>query len=190
MSSLEKCWVRSSTHFFFFLILSCMNCLYILEINHLLCLQILSPILRVVFCLIVSFAVQKVLSLIRSYLFLFLFSLCLSGSKKILLWFISQSVLPMVSFKSFIVSGLTFRSLIHSEFLFVVLWNVLSFFFMWLSSFPTGPAGKSQDAVFDVWHWLVGWQIFSVNWHNSRFCFIASQCLLWHLTHAPRVSFT
>ena len=28
----------------------------------------------------------------------------------------SKSVLPMFSFKSFIVSGLTFRSLIHSEF--------------------------------------------------------------------------
>ena len=30
-----------------------------------------------------------------------------------------QSVLPMFSFRSFIVSGLTFRSLIHSEFIFV-----------------------------------------------------------------------
>ena len=31
----------------------------------------------------------------------------------------SESVLPMLSFRSFIVSGLTFRSLIHFEFLFV-----------------------------------------------------------------------
>ena len=31
----------------------------------------------------------------------------------------SESVLPMFSFKSFIVSGLTFRSLIHLEFIFV-----------------------------------------------------------------------
>ena len=31
----------------------------------------------------------------------------------------SQSVLPMFSSKSFIVSGLTFRSLIHFEFIFV-----------------------------------------------------------------------
>ena len=31
----------------------------------------------------------------------------------------SESVLPMFSSKSFIVSGLTFRSLIHFEFIFV-----------------------------------------------------------------------
>ena len=44
-------------------------------------------------------------------LFLFLFPLG-SGSKKIMLQFMSKSVLPMFSSKSFIVSGLTFRSLI------------------------------------------------------------------------------
>ena len=33
--------------------------------------------------------------------------------------FLSSSVLPMISSKSFIVSGLTFRSLIHFEFIFV-----------------------------------------------------------------------
>jgi len=37
----------------------------------------------------------------------------------ILLQFISSSVLPVISSKSFIVSGLTFRSLIHFEFIFV-----------------------------------------------------------------------
>ena len=64
MSSLEKCLSRSSTHFFigffvlfFFWILSCMSCLYILEINpcQLLCLQIFSPILWVVFSFCVWF---------------------------------------------------------------------------------------------------------------------------------------
>ena len=37
----------------------------------------------------------------------------------ILLWFMSSSVLPMFSSKSFIVSSLTFRSLIHFELIFV-----------------------------------------------------------------------
>ena len=71
--------------------------------------------------LIFSFAVQKLLSLIRSHLFTFV---CISitlggGSQRILLWFMSSSVLPMFSSKSFIVSGFTFRSLIHFEFIYV-----------------------------------------------------------------------
>ena len=41
------------------------------------------------------------------------------GLKEIFLWFMSESVLPMFSSKSFISSGLTFRSLIHFEFIFV-----------------------------------------------------------------------
>ena len=39
--------------------------------------------------------------------------------KKILLWFLSKSVFPMLSSKNFRVSGLTFRFLIHFEFIFV-----------------------------------------------------------------------
>ena len=75
----------------------------------------------------VSFAVQKLLGLIRFHLFIFIFVfifITLGGfyfhySKRILLQFISKSVLPMFSSKSFIVSGLTFCSLIHCEFIFV-----------------------------------------------------------------------
>jgi len=54
-------------------------------------------------------------------LFIFVFiSLTLGGgSQKILLWFIYSSVLPIFSSKSFIVPGLTFRSLIHFDFIFV-----------------------------------------------------------------------
>ena len=70
--------------------------------------------------LIVSFAVQMLLSLTRSHLFSFVFIFITLGgiSKKILLWFMSKSVLPMFSYRSFIVSDLTFRSFIHFEFIF------------------------------------------------------------------------
>ena len=82
-SSLGKCLFRSFPHFligmFVFLVLSCMSCLYILEINP------LSVSFAIIFShsegclftlLIVFFAVQKLLSLIRFHLFtLFLFPL-------------------------------------------------------------------------------------------------------------------
>ena len=49
----------------------------------------------------------------------------------------SESVLPMFSSRGFIVSGLTFRSLIHCEFIFVYGVSVLvSFFYRWLTIFP------------------------------------------------------
>ena len=65
--------------------------------------------------LIVYFAVQKLLSLIKApFAYFCLYFHYLDGeSKKILLWFMSKSVMPMFSFKNFIVSGLIFRSLIH-----------------------------------------------------------------------------
>ena len=70
------------------------------------------------------FAVQKLLSFISSYLFI-LFSFSLGGgSEKICC---GLCVLPMFSSKKFIVSSLTFRSLIHFEFM--VLENVLTAFF-------------------------------------------------------------
>ena len=74
----------------------------------------------------VSFAVQKLLNLIRSHFFIFVFIFITLGvmksnekSKRVLLGFMSKSVLPVFSSKSFIVSGLTFRSLIYLEFIFV-----------------------------------------------------------------------
>ena len=69
----------------------------------------------------ISFALQKLVSLNRSPLFIFVFIFIILGgrAKKILLQFMSKSVLPMFSSKSFIISALTFRSLIHFEFIFV-----------------------------------------------------------------------
>ena len=100
--------------------------LYILEINPLLVTSFVNIFSHSISCLfvlvMVSFAVQKLLSFIRSQLFIFVFiSITLGdGFKKILLWFMSKSVLPMFSSRSFIVYGLTFRSLIHFEFIFVI----------------------------------------------------------------------
>ena len=112
-----------------------MSCLYILEIKPLSAasfenISSHSESCRLVLFM-VSFAVQKVLSLIRSHLFVFLFITVGGHSKKILLWFMSKSVLPLFSSKSFIVSGLTFRSLTHFEVLgffpvCMMLWQILN----------------------------------------------------------------
>ena len=95
MSSLEECLFSSLAYFlitsFIFLELSCTSCLFIFEINF---LSVASfPIIFsysegcLFTLLIVSFLVQKLLSLVRSHLFIFAFiSITLGGaSERILL---------------------------------------------------------------------------------------------------------
>ena len=79
--SLEKCLFSSLAHFFIgsliFLELSCRSCLYIFEINTLSVASVAIIFSHSESCifslLIVSFVVQKLLSLIRPYLFIFAF---------------------------------------------------------------------------------------------------------------------
>ena len=53
------------------------------------------------------------------FVFVFIFFILGDGSKKTLLQFTSKSLLPVFSSRTFIVSSLKFRSLIHFEFIFV-----------------------------------------------------------------------
>ena len=81
MSSLEKCLLRTLAYFliglFVFLVLSCVSCLCVLKINPLSVVSFAIIFSHSEGCLftlfIVSFAVQKLLSLTRSRLFIFAF---------------------------------------------------------------------------------------------------------------------
>ena len=80
ISFLEKFLFRSSVHFlifFFFLILSCVSYLYILEIKPLSFASFANISYQALGCLfilfVVSFAVQKLVTLIRAHMFIFAF---------------------------------------------------------------------------------------------------------------------
>jgi len=88
MSSWGNCLPSIFAHFltglFVFLVLSCMSCLYILEINYLSVVSFVIIFSCSEGCLftlfIVSFKVQKLLNLLRSHLFVYFFiSMSLGG---------------------------------------------------------------------------------------------------------------
>ena len=122
--------IRSSAHFllelFACLILSFMSSLHIVDINPLSDKPFANIFFHFVGCLfillMVSFAVQKLFSLMQSYLFIFAFVFLDWGDrskKKKLLRLMSDNILLMFSSVSFMLSGLTFKSLTHFEFIFI-----------------------------------------------------------------------
>ena len=121
-----------SSHFliklFVFLLLSCMSCLYILEIKPLSVASFANIFSHSIGCLfilfMVSFAVQKLVSLIRSHLFIFAFiSFALEDRSKKYCYNLCQRVfclcflLGVLWFRYIYI--LTFSSLSHFELIFV-----------------------------------------------------------------------
>ena len=93
--------------FVLLLLLNCMNCLHILEIKTLLVASFANTFFQSIDYLfvlfMVSFTVKKLRSLIRSHLFIFAFiSIALRDwSKRTLVQFMSENILPMLSSWSF-----------------------------------------------------------------------------------------
>ena len=129
MPSLEKCLFRSFPHFliglFVFLVLSCMSCLFILEIWKLILCQLFhlllfSPILRVVFYLAYSFhccAKAFKFNQVPLVYFCFYFHYSRKWVLEDLAFIYVIECSAYVTSKSFIISCLTFRSLIQFEFM-------------------------------------------------------------------------
>ena len=131
---LEKYLFKSSVYvfigWFVFLILKYMNSLYILDINPLLDISFAKTLLPssrhckylLPFCFVDGFLHCTKVFLFDVVPFAY-FSFCFPclgrHPKKILLKLMSKNILPMFLSRSFILLGLTFKFLLHFEFIFV-----------------------------------------------------------------------
>ena len=99
-----------------------MSCLYTLDIKPLLVTSFANIFSHSKGCLcvlfMISFAVQKLVNLIRLHLFIFAFiSNALADWKKTLVQFMSENVLSLISCRSSVVSYLIIKSLSHFVFI-------------------------------------------------------------------------
>ena len=110
ISSLEKGLFSSSAHFSIGLFVFCWVVWAVCIFWKLNPCWLHQPVGCVFVLFMVSFAVQKLVSLIRSHLFIFVFISIALGDwpKKTLVWFMSENVLPMISSRRFMVSCLMF----------------------------------------------------------------------------------
>ena len=142
------------------LLLSCMSCLYILEVKSLSVASFANIFSQSVDCLFVLcmifFAVQKLVSLIRSHLFILAFIFVALGgwTKKILLSFVWEY----------------FTYILWYLVIYLCLWAILSLFlykvwgcvltlliYMWLSSFHNTTCWR--DCLFSIVYYLLCWRL-------------------------------
>ena len=170
ISSLEKClskyFALFSIGLLAFLLLSYISCLYTLEIKPLSVASfetIFSHSLACLFFfLMVSFVVQKLVSLIRFHWFIFAFISVALGDwpKKTFVRLMSENVLPMFSSRSLMVSCLMFKSLSHFQSIFVMVWGcvLVSLIYMHLSSFISTTCWR--DCLFPIlYSCLLCWRL-------------------------------
>ena len=143
----------------------------------------------------VSFAVQKLMILVGSHLFIFVFISIALGDwpKKISVRFMSENVLPMFSSRTFMVLCLIFKFLSHLSLFLYIVWGCVltSLIYMWLSSIPNTTCWR--DCIVSIVyscllcqrlidHWFMGLLLGSLFCSIKPYvCFCARTMLFWLL---------